>query len=511
MMLHHSHNAVLICISVLIAIFASYTALDLVSSITLAKGRARLAWLLCGSLAMGVGIWSMHFVGMLAFSFPGISISYDIFQLVLSIVVAIIASMFALLVVTRKTLTLISYFFGSAAMGAAISGMHYIGIASMRMEVDYEWNKYLVFLSILIAVSSSFIALWVAFRYRDDLTQKGVLNRLLGGVFLGVAISGMHYTAMAAMKFSPSLQSHLKSSHTHNLLATSALAVAVIGTTLLILGIAVIGSIVDRAMTRRIILAEQALQQAQQEQALRKESEEIRKALNEAIRARDEFLSIASHELKTPLTSLKLQTQMRERKLKKRDYEYFSMENLERIISIDAKQIDRIARLVDDMLDISRISSGKMLIQKEEFDICNLVRDMGGRFSAHVEAVGAQLNIECHQSVIGNWDRFRIEQVVTNLLTNALRYGDRKPICIQVVDKGDKVQLIVRDHGIGVAKENHERIFQRFERAISPSEISGLGLGLYIVKKIVEMHDGTIWVESELGQGATFIVELPIK
>jgi signal transduction histidine kinase len=514
-MLHHSHNAVLIYISIFIAVFASYTALDLVSSLTLARGRARWAWLLGGSLVMGVGIWSMHFVGMLAFSIPGVTISYDIFLLILSIVVAIAASMLSLHVLSRETLTTISYVSGSIAMGAAISGMHYIGIASMRMNADCEWNRSLVVLSILIAAVSSFVALRVAFRFRKDVSRRGIWSRVFGGVFLGTAISGMHYCAMAAMTFIPveySSSSAGNSGSSGNVLADFALAVAVIITTLILLGITVIGSIVDRALSRQVIMAEQALQQARQEQILRQESEEIRKALDGAICARDEFLSIASHELKTPLTSLKLQTQMREMKLKKKDHNYFTVENLEKMFAIDVKQIDRIAKLVDDMLDISRISAGKIQIQKEEFDICSLVQDLTHRFSAYIDASNTQLEIQCDKPIVlGNWDRFRVEQVITNLLTNALRYGDHKPVHISIIDKNDKVQLIVRDQGIGIAKENHDRIFQRFERAISPSEISGLGLGLYIVKKIVEMHDGTIWVESELGKGATFIVELPVS
>jgi signal transduction histidine kinase len=176
----------------------------------------------------------------------------------------------------------------------------------------------------------------------------------------------------------------------------------------------------------------------------------------------------------------------------------------------DEKQLDRITHLIDDMLDITRISSGKLSVNLEQFDLCELVSDLVERNSEQVVAAGCTVDMEVCQPVIGNWDRFRIEQVVMNLLTNAMRYGAGKSILIQVNASKAEARIVVRDLGRGIAKENHERIFQRFERAVSGSEISGLGLGLYIVRQILETHHGSIRVESELGQGATFVVALPL-
>lgn len=230
-----------------------------------------------------------------------------------------------------------------------------------------------------------------------------------------------------------------------------------------------------------------------------------------AIQSRDEFLSIASHELKTPLTSLKLQTQLRQRVLAKGDSSAFSAERLSTLFKGDARQIERLSRLIDDMLDISRISTGKLNLQPEPVDLCDIVKETLDRYRAQFDEVKVTLDVDICEGVIGSWDRYRIEQVVANLLMNALKYGEGKPVHVSVSRSGQMARITVKDQGIGIAKENHSRIFNRFERAISANEISGLGLGLYIVRQIVEMHQGQIWVESELGKGSVFIVELPVE
>jgi signal transduction histidine kinase len=220
-------------------------------------------------------------------------------------------------------------------------------------------------------------------------------------------------------------------------------------------------------------------------------------------------MSIASHELKTPLTSLKLQIQIRKRELKKGDFRRFAPELLPKLISEDDKQINRLVRLVDDMLDISRIETGKLSLFAEEFDLSEMVRDTLSRFSGQIEARGSQITYNPSTEVLGRWDRFRMEQVFINLLTNALKYGEGKPIRIDVISKEGRAQISVSDQGIGIEKKDQDRIFGQFERAVSANSISGLGVGLYISKRIVEAHGGQIRVESELGKGSTFTADLP--
>jgi two-component system sensor kinase FixL len=229
--------------------------------------------------------------------------------------------------------------------------------------------------------------------------------------------------------------------------------------------------------------------------------------LEEAVQIRDEFMSIASHELKTPLTAL--QTQMRRRRLSKGDFSAFTPEHLTKMFATDERQLARITHLIDDMLDITRISSGKLCLRTEEFDLCALVREVADQNSEQFLAAGCELKVETCDSLSAAWDRFRIEQVIANLFTNAIRYGAGKPVLAQVSGFPGGARITVSDQGRGIAEENHERIFQRFERAVG-NDVSGLGLGLYIVKQILNAHKGSIRVISELGKGATFIVELPL-
>jgi signal transduction histidine kinase len=228
----------------------------------------------------------------------------------------------------------------------------------------------------------------------------------------------------------------------------------------------------------------------------------------EAARIRDEFLSVASHELKTPLTSLKLQVQGI-RRLLLRDPDG-AVPKMPSFAERCERQIDRLTRLVDDLLDVSRINNGKLLMNAESFDLGEAVREVSSRFSMDLVQAGCELQLDIEPGVVGDWDRFRIEQVFTNLLTNAFKYGPSAPIGVRVWKEGGRAQFEVRDHGVGIGEADQRRIFSQFERAISPQGPSGLGLGLYIASQIVEAHEGIIEVQSTVGQGSRFVVRLPL-
>jgi signal transduction histidine kinase len=228
-----------------------------------------------------------------------------------------------------------------------------------------------------------------------------------------------------------------------------------------------------------------------------------------ALSKRDEFLSVASHELKTPITSLKIQVQTRKRFLQKGDLSAFDPEKVTSLIETADRQLKRLSRLVDDMLDISRIVNGKLALNQSEVELGGAVREVLETLSAQLKDEGCELDFQVESEAFGYWDRYRIEQVITNIFSNALKYGSGRPIQVRVRNENGSAVLVVKDQGIGIAPENQERIFQRFERAIGSESISGLGLGLYIARQIVELHGGTIEVQSSLGQGATFIVHLP--
>lgn len=232
--------------------------------------------------------------------------------------------------------------------------------------------------------------------------------------------------------------------------------------------------------------------------------------LEEALKARDHFLSIASHELKTPLTSLKLQAQLTLRNITaKKEMTY------DKILAMAIQNnelVDRLTHLIDDMLDVSRINTGKLRLNLTRQEMGDIVREVVFRMGVLFEAAGLDLpSIRVEEKFVGEWDRFRLEQVVGNLLTNAIRYGRGKGIGINISGDNQQVILAVRDEGYGISKDDQKRIFERFERAINSSEVSGLGLGLFISREIVEAHGGMIWVESEVNQGSTFFISLPLK
>lgn len=231
----------------------------------------------------------------------------------------------------------------------------------------------------------------------------------------------------------------------------------------------------------------------------------------EAIRSRDEFLSIASHELKTPLQSLTLQNQMRKRNVSKSFLQNFSSEKFNSMIDADLRHLSRIKRLIEDMLDISRIRAGKLTFVKEKFEMCAFVKDVIDRFRPQMDAAGCLATVSYCRAHEVNADMYRIEQVLVNILTNAVKYGSSRPIQIAVESKGEAIRVLVKDLGAGIKEQDMERIFERFERAISSNEVSGLGLGLYISRQIMEQHDGRLFAESTFGSGSTFILELPLE
>ncbi len=238
-----TYSITLVITSVLVAIAASYAALDLAGLVTASHGRARYAWLAGGSMAMGVGIWSMHFVAMLAFHLP-VPIAYDLPLVLLSAAVAIAASLLALFIVSRPAVGVGSILAGGALMGPAIAGMHYIGMAAIRVPSPVSYDAGLVALSVAIAITASCAALWLAFRFRRAGTSSFPWGKAISAVVMGFAIAGMHYTAMAAAHFGP-MDSRLAATDEY-MFATPGLAAAVITGSLIILGIALVGGMVDR-------------------------------------------------------------------------------------------------------------------------------------------------------------------------------------------------------------------------------------------------------------------------
>lgn len=241
------------------------------------------------------------------------------------------------------------------------------------------------------------------------------------------------------------------------------------------------------------------------------ENAELYHQAQESIRARDEFLSIASHELKTPITSLKMQLDMTRRKLLQDNDHVLNREKLKKVFDVSCKQVQRMTDLVEDMLDISRIQVGKLGLCKNPMNLSEMVSEVTERFQEQFDLAGCKVSLNLQSDVEGTWDRSRLEQVVVNFLSNALKYAPGKPIEIRVDQVGKKARLVVKDFGPGIPRAIQESIFQRFERASYSRNISGLGLGLFIVKEIVQNHEGSIYLDSDIDKGAQFTVELPLS
>ncbi|MGZ3456646.1 MAG: ATP-binding protein, partial [Polyangiales bacterium] len=222
--------------------------------------------------------------------------------------------------------------------------------------------------------------------------------------------------------------------------------------------------------------------------------------LQAAVEARDQFLTMASHELNTPITTLKLQLD---------GLSHTPCDDRGDHIQRARRQVTRLVALVHDLLDASRIAEGRLTVSLRDFDLGELVSEVIDRHTVDLEKAGCQVELRLAERVHGLWDRDRIDQVVTNLVSNAIKYGKGAPLLVIVEWSDGKARLSVRDHGIGIAPEDQQRVFDRFERAVPNGAQPGLGIGLWIARTIVEAHGGSLRLESERGRGSTFIMELP--
>ena len=475
-----SYDYRLVVLSVAIAVFSSYAALDLAGRVTAARGRICVAWLAAGATAMGLGIWSMHYIGMLAFRMP-IPVEYDWPTVLLSLLAAIFASAVALYVASRPRMRLSNAVVGSIVMGTGIALMHYVGMAAMRMAAMCHYNASIVMLSVVLAIVISFVGLWLVFFAREE-TKGNVWRKLGSATIMGAAIPIMHYTGMAAATFMPS-SAPLDLSHAINVTALGTAGIALI--TMMVLSLAVLSSIVDRKYS-----AQQALQI---------------QAAEAANVAKSEFLANMSHEIRTPLngiigmTELALETELTE---EQRGY-----------LTMVKQSGDSLLTVINDILDFSKIEAGKLILESTEFDLREVLEETAKTFS--LRAGDKKLELVCDipynlpHIVQGDPDRLR--QVLVNLLGNAIKFTDRGEVILQAEVQETQNHIVelhfaVRDTGIGIPKEQQGVIFESFVQADGSSRrrYGGTGLGLTISTRLVSLMGGRIWLESEPGQGSTF-------
>ena len=620
------HDPMLAAFSVAVAMFASYTALDLASRARVAEAegassQVRSAWVVAAAVVLGGGIWSMHFLAMLAFD-AGMPVTYDLSRTLVSLLAAVGATGLGFALVSRPgqgrrvrdTLP------AGIVMGLGIAGMHYIGMSAMHMESNLSYAVLPVIASVAIAIVAATAALWLTV-HRHSVSQQ-----LVAAVAMGLAIAGMHYTGMVALTV---VQSGIRTGPGEaTSLDNPGLAAGVTGATLLILFLALLASSVDQQRARRRmgegevrfrILADNipqlawmagpdgkiswynrrwhdytgadlremqgwgwrsvhhpdhvdrvvqhfqdslksgaawedtfplrgadgsyrwflsraepirdardritswfgtntdvtASREAEAElAAARDAAEAAQRAAEDANRAKSQFIANMSHELRTPLSAIIGYTEMLEEEIEDSGDPSSLMGDMRKIES-NARHL---LGLINDVLDLSKVESGKMEVYAEDFDPVAMVGDVAAAVRTLVEKKGNSFMLHTPPGGLGimHTDLTKVRQMLLNLLSNAAKFSEGGTVTLSATrgpgpDGQDWLAFEVRDTGIGMTPEQLAKLFQRFQQADASTtrRFGGTGLGLSLTKAFSAMLGGDILVESVPGQGSTFTARLP--
>lgn len=259
---------------------------------------------------------------------------------------------------------------------------------------------------------------------------------------------------------------------------------------------------------------EKIVQFKKQEKENKKYIQDLEQNLSKAqeeIASRDEFLSIASHELKTPLTTVLLQIQTTLHNIRNVSLAEFSVENLLQMLQSTQTQTKRLSRMINDLLNISLITTHKMELEFEEVDLSTLLQEIVSEFEPKFITEGTTITYVQSEQIVGQFDKLRIEQAFDNILSNALKYGSKKPVQITLTREKKQAVIAIEDHGIGISDADKEKIFLLFKRGVTEKDYKGLGVGLYIAQQIILQHGGKITIKSTVGKGTTFTITLPIR
>src|SRR5467141_3248849 len=479
MVLTGTYDPYLVALSVLVASFASYTALGLSGHVGAAQGLARRVWLVAAAITMGGGIWSMHFIGMLAFVMP-IPMSYDIRLTTLSLLVAIFVTGGGFYVISRQSASPLRLVLSGIFMGLGIAAMHYTGMAAMRGHAELSYDRLFVALSLIIAIGASTAALWLAFR-TTDLWQK-----LAAAVVMGLAISGMHYTAMRAAIFTAHGPVH--EAQVNASLNQTTLALAIAGITFVILAFASIASLSEQKR------AEEALRQAQADLA------RVNRVTTMA-----ELTASLAHEVNQPISAAVTNAHACLRWLAG------DTPNLEEARAA-AMRIVKDGTRAAEIIGRIRLHFEKGTPQRELLDVNEVIREMilllRGELAQYSISVRPELAADLPQ-VMG--DRVQLQQVMMNLVSNSIDAmkdldGSRELAIKSQRAENEQLMVSVCDTGMGLPQQADE-IFNAF----FTTKFHGTGMGLSISRSIVESHSGRLWAANNSPRGASFHLSLPSK
>lgn len=515
------YNINLIILSYLVATFASYIALDMTARIRDVNNSklGAIGWLLGGSVAMGAGIWSMHFIGMLAFTMPGMSISYDFFWTGLSMIVAILASGFAFLLLKPLEIRVTRLILGGIILGLSIASMHYLGMEAMQINVNIHYIFSTFMYSILIAIIASEAALYLALKSNQVIASMRTRLKVFSAFIMGTAICGMHYTGMAAAVFTPIPNS----AKTISLLNPEILSISIAGVTFIILGIAFFASSFREAENRRLLAN---ARQAGMAEVAASVLHNVGNVLNSINISSTIILEKISSSKISELNSLykliketdDLSTILKNNKTKNELLEFIKLlfEECDDEKQILQNETKRLVQNIDHIKDIIAIQQNLSKISqiKEIISIPNTLDE--ALFITGIETNNPEIKIIKEYSQLDPVliDKVKLLQILVNLLSNAKdalieSSQQKKQIILKICKKmNEKFIIAISDNGIGILLSNTTRIFSYG----FTTKKHGHGFGLHSSALAAKEIGGLIKVTSEgLNQGATFILELPYK